>query len=50
MNNSTPHTDDTQETAVDIHFDADSGISREEQEEILSKINGIAESYRRSLS
>ncbi|MDR2595872.1 MAG: hypothetical protein LBC76_00985 [Treponema sp.] len=34
----------------DIVFDAASGISREEQEEILSAINGISEKNRRSLS
>ncbi|MCL1954541.1 MAG: hypothetical protein FWF68_03235 [Spirochaetes bacterium] len=34
----------------DIVFDANSGISREEQEEILSAINGIAEKNRLSLS
>jgi len=34
----------------DIVFDANSGISQEEQEEILSAINGIAEKNRLSLS
>jgi chromosome segregation ATPase len=34
----------------DISFDANSGISIEEQKDILSRINGIAESNRRSLS
>jgi len=34
----------------EFFFDADSGISEEEQREILAKINSIAESQRRALS
>ena len=34
----------------EVFFDANSGISVEEQREILSKINGIDEEHRRSLS
>jgi chromosome segregation ATPase len=37
-------------TNNDVVFDANSGISVEEQKEIMSRINGIAESNRRSLS
>jgi division protein CdvB (Snf7/Vps24/ESCRT-III family) len=33
----------------EITFDSNSGISEEEQREILEKINGIAEKNRRSL-
>ena len=37
-------------TSDEIVFDSKSGISVEEQKEILSKINGIAEKNRRALS
>jgi DNA repair exonuclease SbcCD ATPase subunit len=37
-------------TPAGVVFDANSGISEEEQREILAAINGIAESNRRSLS
>ena len=40
----------TNDTKSDIVFDANSGISEEEQRDILAKINGIAESQKRSLS
>jgi chromosome segregation ATPase len=47
-NNSTAS--DSLPSGSEIIFDADYGISEEEQREILAKINSIAESNRRSLS
>ena len=43
-------TNNSTEDDFGIVFDADSGICEEEQREILAKINGIAESNRRSLA
>ena len=49
-NNSTSSDSQNLLSGSEIIFDADYGISEEEQREILAKINSIAESNRRSLS